>query len=127
MLSENQYGFRASRSTSLALSELTEEVTLSMDNNEFIVGVFIDLSKAFNTIDQRLLLKKTRQFWYSRVALNELKSYLSNRKQYVMLNFSASELMSVVCGVPQGSVLGPLLFILYVNYICNVSNILRLI
>ena len=127
LISESQYGFRPSRSTSAALLELTEELTSSIDNGDSTIGVFIDLSKAFDTIDHTLLIKKLENFGIRGIVLEWLKSYLSDRKQYVKLNTSTSDLLPLVCGVPQGSVLGPILFILYVNDICNVSNILKLI
>ena len=105
LISENQYGFRPSRSTSSALLELIEEISSSMDRGLHTVGIFIDLSKAFDTIDHSLLLKKLENFGIRGVVLNWLKSYLTDRKQYVSLSSYSSELLSVVCGVPQGSVL----------------------
>ena len=127
ILSENQYGFRANRSTSTALLDLLEEITKAHDENKHTIGVFIDLRKAFDTIDHDLLLEKLDNFGVRGTSNNWLNSYLKNRKQFVSLNNTSSSLSQVLCGVPQGSVLGPILFILYINDICNVSKLLRLI
>ena len=102
-------------STSLALMELTEEITTALDDKKVTVGVFIDLKKAFDTINHNLLLKKLAHYGVRGVANNWLASYLSNRKQYVSIDECNSDLLNVLCGVPQGSILGPKLFILYVN------------
>ena len=102
-------------STSLALKELTEEITTALDDKKVTVGVFIDLKKAFDTINHNLLLKKLAHYGVRGVANNWLASYLSNMKQYVSIDECNSDLLNVLCGVPQGSILGPKLFILYVN------------
>ena len=81
LLSSNQYGFRRNMSTSLALMELTEEITTALDDEKVTVGVFIDLKKAFDTINHNLLLKKLAHYGVRGVANNWLASYLSNRKQ----------------------------------------------
>ena len=91
------------------------------------MGVFIDLKKAFDTINHNLLLKKLAHYGVRGVANYWLASYLSNRKQYVSIDECNSELLNVLCGVPQGSILGPKLFILYVNDICNISKILKFV
>ena len=127
ILNESKYGFRSNRSTSMALLELIEEMTSAVDNKKCTIGVFIDLKKAFDTIDHKLLLTKLEHYGIRGVAYDWIKSYLCERKQYVSVNSCNSEAMSVVCGVPQGSILGPKLFILYVNDICNVSSLLRFV
>ena len=127
ILCESQYGFRSNRSTSMALLELIEEITSAVDNKKCTIGVFIDLKKAFDTIDHKLLLTKLEHYGIRGVAYDWIKSYLCERKQYVSVNSCNSEDMNVVCGVPQGSILGPKLFILYVNDIANVSSLLRFV
>ena len=103
--------------TLLALMELTEEITTALDDKKVTAGVFIDLKKAFDTINHNLLLKKLAHYGVRGVANKWLASYLSNRKQYVSIDECNSDLLNVLCGVPQGSILGPKLFILYVNYV----------
>ena len=99
-----------------------DRVSAAADNNEFSMGVFIDLSKAFDTLNHDILLKKLEYYGVRGIALDWFKSYLSNRKQCVSLGGVISSLKSVTHGVPQGSILGPLLFILYINDIINCSK-----
>ena len=127
ILSENQYGFREKRSTAMALMQLVEDITQSIDNRQHTIGVFIDLKKAFDTIDHNILLDKLYHYGLRGNAHFWIKSYLENRKQYVQLENLASDYMNVVCGVPQGSILGPKLFILYINDMCRVSECLKFI
>ena len=127
ILSENQYGFRENRSTSLALMELVEDLTKSLDQHKHTIGVFIDLKKAFDTIDHKILLDKLHHYGLRGTASNWIKSYLENRKQYVKFDNVESDYMDVKCGVPQGSILGPKLFILYINDLCRVSKCLKFI
>ena len=86
-----------------------------------VYGVFIDLKKAFDAIDHKLLLTKLEHYGIRGVSCDLIKS---EWKQYVSVNSCNSDAMNVVCGVPQGSVLGPKLVILYVNYMVNVSSLL---
>ena len=127
ILTDSQYGFRSNRSTSLALIELLEEICTAIDNKKITVGVFIDLKKAFDTLDHELLLKKLEHYGVRGVALKWLTSYLYKRKQFVQIGNTCSDLRDITCGVPQGSVLGPKLFIMYINDICNVSDIIKFI
>ena len=113
ILNDSQYGFRCKNSTSLALLELIEELTNTIDNKESTIGVFIDLKKAFDTIDHSLLLQKIENYGIRGKALTWVKSYLNNRQQYVYFNDTKSDILNISCGIPQGSILGPKFFILY--------------
>ena len=112
---ENQFGFRSNHSTNHALINLTENIRSSLDNNEISVGVFIDLQKTFDTVDHQILISKLNYYGIRGTANNWFNSYLSNRKQYVTINGHDSDEVDMEYGVPQGSVLGPLLFLMYIN------------
>ena len=105
-----QFGFRSGHSTTHALMDLTEDIRKAIDDNMFAVGVFIDLQKAFDTVDHDILLKKLEHYGIRGVANAWFKSYLDNRKQFVSINGVDSELKPMKFGVPQGSVLVPCYF-----------------
>ena len=118
-----QYGFRKNMYTSMAIMELVENITIAMDNGKFTIGrVFIDLKQAFDTVDHSMLVTKLDHYGIRGVAKQWLSSYLENRKQYVCFNGTDSGFLPITCGLPQGSILGPTLFLLYVNDLCNVST-----
>ena len=115
LIYSRQFGFRSNHSCNHAIISLTEYVKKLLDDGEIVCGVFVDLEKAFDTVHHDILCDKLNVYGL-RGKINDLfKSYLSNRKQYVSLNGFDSSMEDIICGVPQGSTLGPLLFLLYIN------------
>ena len=125
IISDNQFGFRSKRSTIHALLLLTDKIQKAIDKGTYSCSIFLDLCKAFDTVNHNILLTKLEYYGIRGVAHAWFTSYLSDRKQFVSLHGTNSEYQTLTCGVPQGSVLGPLLFLLYVNDICNCSSILE--
>ena len=117
-----QYGFRENHSTELAALELIDRVIQYLDKGETPISVVLDLSKAFDTLDHSILLSKLEYYGIRDNALELFKSYLSNIKQYVVLDTIQSDSVNIVTGVPQGSILGPILFTIYINDIITCSD-----
>ena len=125
LLYGSQYGYRKNHSTETACLELVDKLYKQLDDNQSPFCVFIDLSKAFDTINHKILLAKLKYYGFDENALSWFNSYLSNRKQFVEVEGHRSEIKYISTGVPQGSTLGPLLFIIYMNDINDVSSALK--
>ena len=124
VLSDSQFGFREKQSTSHAILTFLDKVARATDNHLHTIGVLLDFSKAFDTINHKILLYKLQHYGIRGIALKWFENYLNNRQQFVSINDSNSSIKTVGCGVPQGSILGPLLFIIYINDFRNSSKTL---
>ena len=109
-----QFGFCSKHSTAHALIQITEKIKHALDSGNHACGVFIDLQKAFDTVNHNILVDKLSYYGIRGISNQWFKSYLSNRTQYVSINGFDSDKMNIKHGVPQGSVLGPLLFLIYI-------------
>ena len=119
---QSQYGFRSQHSTELAALEFLDIITIEMDEGQVPLSIFLDLSKAFDTIDHKILLNKLKYYGISNKSLHLVSSYLSNRYQYVQLDDNKSDSLLIKTGVPQGSILGPLLFLIYLNDMSAITS-----
>ena len=110
-----QFGFRENHSTNHAIISIIQQIQDAIKNNNFAIGVFIDLQKAFDTVNHSILLEKLNHYGISGISNTWFRSYLTDRQQFVSINGENSDLTITEHGVPQGSVLGPLLFLIYIN------------
>ena len=122
LLYKSQYGFRHGHSTELASLELTDRIMKDLDNKRIPIAIFLDLSKAFDTLDHEILLYKLKYYGVKNSALSWFQSYLSDRYQFVDYDGNTSAMLPISTGVPQGSILGPLLFLVYMNDINEVCK-----
>ena len=127
ILHQNQFGFREKLSTSMALLELIDKLSEAVDDKLTTIGVFIDLAKAFDTVDHGILLRKLQHYGIRGIALDWFRSYLTDREQFVVIGNCESSCARISCGVPQGSILGPVLFLLYINDLNYASKLLQTI
>ena len=124
LLYKYQFGFRQGFGTDTALVFLIDNILKALDEGEMVLGVYIHLSKAFDTVNHTILLDKLYKYGIRGMAHVWITNYLYDRKQYVSFNKHDSPYEKVNCGVPQGSISGPLFFLMYINDLCNVSSLL---
>ena len=115
MFSKHQFGFRAKFSTEFAATDLYEKLLHNLDQGLNSCTIFLDLAKAFDSVNHKILLRKLNHYGVRGKALSLFQSYLSGRSQFLKLDNVKSSLINIEFGVPQGSILGPLLFLIFIN------------
>ena len=122
LLSIYQSGFHSLHSTSMCLADVTNTLLENIDKGQLTGLVFLDLKKAFDTLDHRVLLNKLTSLGFNKASVQWFNTYLTDRSQSVVVNGSTSEPQPILFGVPQGSLIGPLLFIIYINDLPSVVS-----
>ena len=127
ILYNKQFGFQKKMSTEYAVNTVVTNIINCLEKKEQGFCIFLDFAKAFDTVNHEILIKKLEHYGIRGLALQWFKSYLSDRRQCTSIGDTLSDTDLIKCGVPQGSVLGPLLFLLYINDIINSSSLFKFI